>query len=46
MSCLHDTRSDVQTVATAGFAGLLLAILKSGAIRSALQGIIQSALTL
>ena len=36
----------IGAIATAGFAGLLLAVLKSGAIRSALQGIIQSALTL
>lgn len=36
----------IGAVATAGFAGLLLAILKSGAIRSVLQGIIESALTL
>lgn len=36
----------IGAIATAGFAGLLLAVLKSGTIRSALQAIIQSALTL
>lgn len=36
----------IGAIATAGFAGLLLAILKSGTIRSVLQGIIQNALTL
>lgn len=46
MPCLHDTRSNVQTVATAGFAGLLLLVLKSGAVRGLLTGIIETALSL
>lgn len=36
----------IGAVAAAGFAGLLLVVLKSGAVRSALQGIIEKALTL
>ena len=34
----------IGAVAAAGFAGLLLVILKSGAVQSALQGIIEHAL--
>jgi len=33
-------------VAAAGFAGLLLVVLKSGAVRGLLEGIIQTALSL
>lgn len=36
----------IGAVAAAGFAGLLLVILKSGAVKGLLQGIITSALTL
>ncbi|QWW20558.1 DUF4244 domain-containing protein [Schaalia sp. 19OD2882] len=36
----------IGAVAAAGFAGLLLVILKSGAVKSALQGIIERALSL
>lgn len=36
----------IGAVAAAGFAGLLLAVLRSGAMRSMLQGIIERALTL
>lgn len=36
----------IGAVATAGFAGLLLVILKSGAVRGLLEGIIQTALSL
>lgn len=36
----------IGAVAAAGFAGLLLAVLKSGAMRSALQDIIERALSL
>lgn len=36
----------IGAVAAAGFAGLLLVILKSGAVKGLLQGIIESALTL
>lgn len=36
----------IGAVAAAGFAGLLLVILKSGAVKALLQGIITSALTL
>lgn len=36
----------IGVVAAAGFAGLLIVILKSGAVRSALEGIIESALSL
>lgn len=35
----------VGTIAAAGFAALLIAILKSGAVKNALTSIIQSALT-
>lgn len=35
----------IGAVAAAGFAGLLLVILKSDAVRSALEGIIQQALS-
>ena len=36
----------IGAVAAAGFAGLLLVVLKSGAVKALLQGIITSALTL
>lgn len=36
----------IGAVAAAGFAGLLLVVLKSGAVKSLLQGIIQQALSL
>lgn len=36
----------IGAVATAGFAGLLLAILKSGVVKGLLQGIIERALSL
>ena len=36
----------IGAVATAGFAGLLLVVLKSGAVRGLLEGIIQTALSL
>ncbi len=36
----------IGAVAAAGFAGLLLVILKSGAVKGLLQGIIESALSL
>ncbi|MDO4260099.1 MAG: DUF4244 domain-containing protein [Actinomycetaceae bacterium] len=36
----------IGAVAAAGFAGLLLAVLKSGPIKTALQGIIEKALAL
>ena len=36
----------IGAVATAGFAGLLVAVLKSGSIKGLLQGIIESALSL
>ena len=36
----------IGTIAAAGFAGLLLAVLKSGAIKSALTAIIQQALSI
>ncbi|WP_075891464.1 DUF4244 domain-containing protein [Actinomyces provencensis] len=36
----------IGAVAAAGFAGLLLVVLKSGAVRGLLEGIIQTALSL
>lgn len=36
----------IGTIAAAGFAGLLIAVLKSGAIKSALTAIIQQALSI
>lgn len=36
----------IGAVATAGFAGLLLVVLKSGAVKGLLQGIIERALSL
>ena len=36
----------IGAVATAGFAGLLVAVLKSGSIKGLLEGIIESALSL
>lgn len=36
----------IATVAAAGFAGLLIVILKSGAVKDMLLGIVQSALSL
>lgn len=35
----------IGAIATAGFAGLLIAVLKSGGVRSLINGIIQSALS-
>ncbi len=36
----------IGAVATAGFAGLLLVVLKSGAVKGLLQGLIETALSL
>jgi len=36
----------IGAIATAGFAGLLVVVLKSGAVKGLLQGIIESALSL
>lgn len=36
----------IGAIATAGFAGLLIAVLKSGGVRGLLDGIIRTALTL
>lgn len=41
-----DTRINVSTVATAGFAGLLVAVLKSGGVKGMITSIIQTALSL
>ncbi|WP_257878441.1 DUF4244 domain-containing protein [Schaalia turicensis] len=46
MPCFHNTRNSAQTVATAGLAGLLIVVLKSGVVKGLLQNIITQALSL